>query len=150
MDSLNNSFNVTMQAMQLISEAYTFCYVNLKKSNIPLPAPEQVLTVTRTIVSYILTHSPSFVRQLYGVVSQLVIESNFMGIFLSLVILYAFYCIIMASLRWIYRLLYGFVRFSLILFVLGGGVYLIHLYLLNNTTPTDNDTTKSFTHQQPL
>ncbi|KAK4513667.1 uncharacterized protein ATC70_005671 [Mucor velutinosus] len=143
MDNFNNSLNVTMQAFQLISEAYTFCYVNLQKSNIPLPAPEQVLSATRTTVSYILSNSPSFIRQLYGMISQMAIESNFMGIFLSLIIMYAFYCLILGMFRWIYRLVYGFVRFSLILAVIGAAVYFAHMYLSSSTT-TSEETTKSY------
>lgn len=143
MDNFNNSFNVTMQAFQLISEAYTFCYVNLQKSNIPLPAPEQVLSATRTTVSYILSNSPSFVRQLYGIISQMITESNIMGIFFSLIILYTFYCLIMGMFKWIYRLIYGFVRFSLILLVIGAGLYFTHIYMFDSTA-THKETTKSY------
>ncbi|KAI8643098.1 hypothetical protein BD408DRAFT_415575 [Parasitella parasitica] len=143
MDNFNNSFNVTLQAFQLISEAYTFCYVNLQKSNIPLPAPEQVMATARTAVSYILSSSPAFVRQLYGMISQMIIESNITGIFLSLVILYIFYCMIMGIFKWIYRLVYGFVRFSMILILIGTGLYFAHLYIFNNTS-TLTETTKSY------
>ncbi|CEP20130.1 hypothetical protein [Parasitella parasitica] len=143
MDNFNNSFNVTMQALQLISEAYTFCYVNLQKSNIPLPAPDQVMATARTTVSYILSNSPAFIRQLYGMISQMIIESNIMGILLLLVILYVFYCVIMGIFKWIYRLVYGFVRFSVILLLIGTGLYFANMYI-SNSTSTFTETTKSY------
>lgn len=143
MDNFNNSFNVTMQAFQLISEAYTFCYVNLQKSNIPMPAPEQVLSTLRSTVSYILSNSPSFVRQMYSMISQMVVESNFMGIFLSLVILYIFYCLILGTFRWIYRLIYGFVRFSVIFLAIAAALYFTHMHMTNSTA-THEETTRSY------
>lgn len=80
---------------------------------------------------------------MYGMISQMVIESNFMGLFLSLVIMYTFYCLIVGMFRWIYRLIYGFVRFSLILAVIGTALYFAHIYLSSSTT-THEETTKSY------
>jgi hypothetical protein len=148
MENLNDTFNITMQAFQYFTQAYTYCYVNLKEVNITLPPPDQVISVTASTISYILSHSPSFVRQLYSALSQLPIESNFMTIFLLLVILYIFYCFIMATLRWVYRLLYGFVRFSFIIALLASVIYVVQQYLagvaLIPGSTTTHKETKSF------
>lgn len=129
MEGLNSTYNVTMQAFQYLTQAYTYCYVQLKEANINLPAPDQVVSVTTSTISYILSHSPSFVRQLYSTLSQLPIESNFMTVFLLLVILYIIYCFVMATFRWVYRLLYGFVRFSFIIALLASILYVVQQYL---------------------
>jgi hypothetical protein len=142
-DTFNDTFNVTMYAVQLLSEAYNFCYVNLKKSNIPLPAPDQVMSMAKTSVSYTLSHSPAAIQQVYSLFSEIVVQSNFMGVFLSLLILYIFYCIVMATFRWFYRLIFGFVRFSLMVCSLAGFLYLIRNQLFP-TTLTSEQATRSY------
>ncbi|KAI9484149.1 MAG: hypothetical protein EXX96DRAFT_561067 [Benjaminiella poitrasii] len=133
MEGLQSGFNMTMQAFHLLSEVYSFCYTNLKDLNLPLPEPDHVVPLLRSILSTILSNSPSVVRQLYNTLSHVIVQSNFMGIFLSLAILYGFYCLLMATFRWMYRLVYGFVRFSLIVLTISGILYAIHINL--NTTP---------------
>lgn len=129
-----------MQAFQMIGDVYNFCYVNLQRSNIPIPPLDQVLATSRNILSYILSNSPGTLQQLYQTMSQVAIQSNMVGIFLTLVVLYIVYCLVMVTLRWIYRLVYGFLKFSLIVLSLCGIAYFIHLqWLNNNITPTEND-----------
>lgn len=140
MDGFNNTFNVTMQAFQLIGEVYNFCYINLQKSNIPIPPLEQVLSTSRSILTYIMSNSPGYIQQLYKTMSQIAIQSNMVGIFLTLLVLYIVYCLLLATMRWMYRLVYGFVKFSLIVLSIFGIAYFAHLqWLNNNITPTDND-----------
>lgn len=129
MEGLHSTFNVTVQAFQYLTQAYTFVYLQLKESNINLPAPDQVVAMTTSTISYILSHSPAFVRQLYSTISQLPIESNFLTIFLLLVILYMIYCFILASFRWAYRLVYGFVRFSFFIALIGSIIYVVQQYM---------------------
>jgi hypothetical protein len=149
MEGFNSTFNVTMQAYQYLTQAYTYCYIHLKEANINLPAPDQVISVTASTISYILSHSPSFVRQLYATLSQLPIENNFMTIFLLLVILYVIYCSVMATFRWMYRLLYGFVRFSFFIALFASIIYVVQQYvagaaLFPGSATTDKQETKSF------
>ncbi|KAI7903595.1 uncharacterized protein BX663DRAFT_507023 [Cokeromyces recurvatus] len=143
MEGLQNGFNVTMQAFQLFSEVYSFCYTNLKELNIPLPEPNQVLPTIKSITNHVLNVSPSFVQELYKLVSSVVVQSNMMGIFLSLVILYIFYCLLLGTFRWMYRLFYGFVRFSLIVLTISGILYMIHINLYN-TSSTNERITRSY------
>jgi hypothetical protein len=143
MDGFNDTFNATMYAVQLISEVYTFCYVNLQKSNIPLPAPDQVMSTVKATVSYILSYLPAAIQEAYSALSKIVVQSNFVGVFLSLLILYIAYCVVMATLHMFYRLIYGFVRFSLMVFLLGALLYIVR-YQLIATTSTNEHVTKSY------
>lgn len=129
MEGFNDSYNVTLQAFQYLTQAYTFCYLQLKEANITLPAPEQVISVTTSTISYILLHSPSFIQQLFTTFSQLPIESNFFTIILLLIIVYMIYCFIMATFRWVYRLVFGFVRFSFFLALVASIIYVVQQYL---------------------
>jgi hypothetical protein len=129
MEGFNDSYNVTLQAFQYLTQAYTFCYLQLKEANITLPAPEQVISVTTSTISYILLHSPSFIQQLLTTFSQLPIESNFFTIILLLIIVYMIYCFIMATFRWVYRLVFGFVRFSFFLALVASIIYVVQQYL---------------------
>lgn len=135
-----------MYAVQLLSEAYNFCYVNLKKSNIQLPAPDQVISLAKNTVSYSLSHSPVAIQNVYNVFSEIVIQSNFMGVFLSLFILYIIYRTVMAMFRWFYRIIYGFVRFSLMVLLLGGFLYMARFQLF--ATPTEEHATHSYDYHR--
>ncbi|KAI8988311.1 hypothetical protein BDF20DRAFT_814740 [Mycotypha africana] len=144
MEDVNNTFNVTMQAFHLLSEAYTFCYINLKKANIPIPELNQMIQMTKATVSYLLSNSPTIIGQLYNILFKMVIESNFVGLFLVLVLLYIAYCFVMGTVRWLYRVLYGFVRFTIIILLFAGLMYALHLYHLSTIT-NHNHATKSYT-----
>ncbi|KAG2235933.1 hypothetical protein BDF21DRAFT_425529 [Thamnidium elegans] len=149
MEGINDTLNVTMQAIQYLSQAYTFCYLQLKDANIPLPAPDQVFGITTSAVSYILSHSPSFIQKMYSVLAQSVKESNFMTIFLLLVIVYIFYCSVVATFRWIYRLLFGFVRFTFLAALVVSIAYVVQQYLAGAALfpasgTSDKPGTKSF------
>lgn len=140
-----------MQAMQYLTQAYTYVYSNLKENNITLPAPDQIVSFTASTVSYILSHSPNAVRQLYATLSQLPIENNFLTIFLLLVILYIGFCFVLATFRWAYRVVYGFVRFSFIIAMVASIIYVVQYYLAGaalfpGSTTSDRTETRSFDH----
>ncbi|KAI9359756.1 hypothetical protein BD770DRAFT_385447 [Pilaira anomala] len=141
MEGANETLNVTVQAIQLLTQVYTFCYQHLKEANIQLPAPDQIFSVTTSTISYLLSHSPPFIQQLYSILSDSVKESNFMTIFLLLVIAYMIYCTVLATFRWVYRLLFGFVRFSFLIAVVASLVYVVQQYMAGAALfPTSSST----------
>ncbi|KAG0953077.1 hypothetical protein G6F57_009041 [Rhizopus arrhizus] len=132
-----NSWNVTVEALQLISGAYVFCHNQLDKVNVTLPELDQVVSVTTSTVGFFLTHSPTAVRTLYSFFTQLpLIEYNFVAILLMLLVLYTVYSLMMATFRWVRGLVYGFVRFSLFIFIAYGLIYAFQQFTDNSNKPS--------------
>lgn len=138
-----NSWNVTVEALHLASEAYNFCQDQLSKANISLPEFDQVVSVTSSSLGYILTHSPAVFRQLYHLFTQLpLIEYNFVTILLLLISTYTVYCFVLATVRWFYRLFYGFVRFSFFI-LFAYALVLAFNYITNMPTDSRGQTTRT-------
>ncbi|RCI02640.1 hypothetical protein CU098_012184, partial [Rhizopus stolonifer] len=109
-----SSYNVTVEALHVASEVYSFCQHQLGKYNVLLPEFDQVVSIVTSTFGFILTHSPAVVRQLYSLFTKLsLLEYNFVTILFLLVLLYTGYCIVMATFRWFRGLVYGFGKFSL-------------------------------------
>lgn len=129
MDGFNDSYNVAVQLFGYLTQAYMLCYLQLKEANINLPAPDQVVQVVTSTIAYIISHSPSFIQQLVNAVSQLPIKSNMLSVVLLLIIAYIAYLFIMATFRWVYRLVYGFFRFSFFLALIASIIYVVQQYV---------------------
>lgn len=129
MEGFNDSYNIALQALGYLTQAYTFCYLQLKEANINLPTPDQVVQVTTSNLRYIASQSPTFIQQLFTTFSQLPLQSNYVTIILLLIIAYIAYCFILATFRWVYRLVFGFVRFSFFLALVASLVYVVQQYL---------------------
>ncbi|KAG2202366.1 uncharacterized protein EV154DRAFT_508457 [Mucor mucedo] len=150
MEGFNDSYNIALQALGYLTQAYTFCYLHLKELNINLPAPDQVVQVTTSFITYIVSHSPTFIQQLVDTFSQLPIESNYFTIILLLIIAYIAYCFILATFRWVYRLVFGFVRFSFFLALVASLVYVVQQYLAGAALFPGTSTTTSPTSPRSL
>ncbi|KAI8364765.1 uncharacterized protein BYT42DRAFT_590370 [Radiomyces spectabilis] len=128
-----STFNVTMYALQTVSNAYIYCYDHLRRSNIVLPPPERVFAVVSQTAQYILNHSPAVLRQVYAAAAAIPIQANFIGMLVMLFVTYVIYCVLLSMFRSMYRFFLGFLRFSFIVGALATVVYLAQIYLLPNS-----------------
>ncbi|KAI8888441.1 hypothetical protein K501DRAFT_282756 [Backusella circina FSU 941] len=118
-------YNVTMLALEQASIMYSMAQKQLEKININMPNAEQLPSLLTTWVAYIMSCAPTVVQQFYVLLDQVQFnDMPFVPILIALVLLYFVYCTLMASFRWVYRLITGFIRFSLIVAILGCGFYL--------------------------
>ncbi|RCH88470.1 hypothetical protein CU098_010228 [Rhizopus stolonifer] len=149
MDVFNNTLAITTQAFHIASEAYTFVYDHLKDSNIPLPSPNQVVSYLKTLMSFVIQHSPPFIQQWYGPFTRLLIESNFMNLFIGMFIIYLGWLFVKAAVLGAYRLIYNFVRACVtilaLLLVLSAVNYVMMLTGYSSET-TSGDTTRTYSH----
>lgn len=124
-----NSFNITQETLSLLSEAYKVCQVQLAKVNVTLPEPDRLASMT-TLVGNVLARSPEAVQQVYGFVQALSLtEYSFLSLLLMLMALYTIYSVITGTVRWMWGVFYGFVRFSFFVLLTVGIVCCLHYFM---------------------
>jgi hypothetical protein len=120
---------MTQETLSLLSEAYKVCQVQLAKFNVTLPDPDRLASVT-TLVGNVLARSPEAVQEVYSFVQGLSLtEYSFLSILLMLMALYTVYSMITGTVRWIWGVLYGFVRFSFFVLLTFGIVCCLHYFM---------------------
>lgn len=115
---------------QTLKQIYTYFYQQVVSINITvLPTPNQVASAVGTVGYTLYTHCPENIQLYYDKFVSLPVQSNVIPVFLALVILYTLFSLILLTLRGIFRLVYSFVRFSLILFLITILIYTTQQYL---------------------
>jgi hypothetical protein len=118
-------YNATLQTLQQVSTVYGYAQEQLAKYNINIPSAHQLLSIVNPWVSYIMANSPMVFQQLCGLLDQFQLSDiPFAPILIVLLLLYVVYCTVLASFRWVYYMVTGFIRFSLIVAVLACMLYL--------------------------
>lgn len=107
--SLNNA---TAIAFQTIGKIYGFCYEQLRQANVQLPLPESVYANLAKFSRNAYEYAPPAVREYYATIAQFPLQSNIITVAILLVISYIIFSIVMATLRSIARMVYGFIRFT--------------------------------------
>lgn len=121
---------------QTLRQMYTFFYQQVAAPlNITtvIPAPDTLTSMIGTAASSMYQYVPETVLMYYDKVMSLPVQSNVVPVLLALVVLYVVYSLIMMTLRGIFRLIYNFVRFSLILFTISSLLYIAQQYVYNGT-----------------
>ncbi|KAG0746410.1 hypothetical protein G6F57_004209 [Rhizopus arrhizus] len=120
---------MTQETLSLLSEAYKVCQVQLAKLNVTLPDPDRLASVT-TWIGNVWACSPEAVQEVYGFVQELSLtEYSFLSILLMLMALYTVYSMITGTVRWIWGVLYGFVRFSFFVLLTFGIVCCLQYFM---------------------
>ncbi|KAI9249999.1 hypothetical protein BY458DRAFT_525175 [Sporodiniella umbellata] len=138
------SWNVTVEAIHAAGEVYNFANQQLAKANVALPEFDYILSVLTSILGFVLTHSPAAVRQLYTLFTKLpLLEYNFVTTLFIMVLFYTFYCLVTAAMRWVRGLIFGFVRFSVIIFIIYGAIYLFQTFTSLSPTNSSQSSTRT-------
>ncbi|KAI8361712.1 hypothetical protein BD560DRAFT_404493 [Blakeslea trispora] len=150
MEVFNQTMIATSQVLHIVSEMYHFCYTHLKDSDTPLPPANQIMGYVKMFINFVLQHSPSVVQQWYGPFTKLLIDSNFINMFIALFVVYFCWLFVKATFLGAYRLIYGFVRTSFILIsllLLLSAVNYVMTTLGYSVDGTSNhDTTRTYQH----
>lgn len=113
--SLNN---VTAVAFQTLGKIYGFIYEQLQHANIQLLPPDRVYENLSKIGRNAYEYAPPALRQYYTAVTQFPLQSNILTVAILLVVAYIIFSIVVATLRSIARMIYGFVRFTFFIAVI--------------------------------
>ncbi|KAG0175446.1 hypothetical protein DFQ28_009168 [Apophysomyces sp. BC1034] len=108
---------------ETFSKLYTYCYDELLQFDVALPHPDRVFAAMSTAGQFLFDHSPELVRQLY--VSIISVPANIVPVFLAIVVLYALFTLMLWIVRGIFRVVFGFVRFSLIVVLVATMLYFV-------------------------
>lgn len=104
---------------QALLQTYNFIYQQLVILNVNfLPTPDTVAKGAVTIGSALYNSCPANIQVYYDNFVSLPVQSNIIPVFLALVVLYTIFSIILAVVRGTLRIIYNFVRFSLIVFLI--------------------------------
>ncbi|KAI9312325.1 hypothetical protein BX666DRAFT_1986450 [Dichotomocladium elegans] len=120
--------DVTLNAVQTLGKIYSFLYNQLQQANVPLPPPDRVNDSLANMAIFATSNVPPIFRQFYTTLSQLPVQTNFFAIITSLVALYVIYGLIMTTLRSIFRLVFGFIRFTFIIAMVVSVLLVVNQY----------------------
>lgn len=95
-----------------------FAYAQAQETRI-----EQVVDVCQSVFQFVVSHKPVFLESFY----EAMIKSDIVSSFLCPVVLYRF---VMFIFRFMFRLIYGFIKFSMVGLLLCGALYIIHLQIM--------------------
>lgn len=115
-------------AFQVFGQVYVFMYNQLRQLNIPVPPPDRVFVALSNLGSSLFANAPPALRQFYANLAQLPIQSNLFAIVAILFVLYIVYNLVMATVRSIVRMVYGFIRFTFIVVMLVSCLVLVSQY----------------------
>lgn len=125
MDKNNTLSNAGLAMLRSLEQLYTYCY---KELNLPVPPPDQVYAIISRIVTSAWEHLPPSARQYYRTFIQLPAQSNLLALLFALLVLYILFSLLMATVRSLVRVVYGFVRFCLMVALIATAATLIHQY----------------------
>ncbi|KAI8994751.1 hypothetical protein BDB01DRAFT_773948 [Pilobolus umbonatus] len=133
MDILNQ-FDITRIITDYLLQAYAICYKHLQQANIHLPPPDRIVPTLFSFFSFVIANAPSSVQHIFTAIQQVFQTSDIPTFFILLLLLYVVFHTILGSLRWVSRLLYGFVKFSLIVTTVITIVYAVQQFLAVNSS----------------
>ncbi|KAI9306235.1 hypothetical protein BJ944DRAFT_263871 [Cunninghamella echinulata] len=104
---------------QALLQTYRFIYQQLNILNVNiLPTPDTIAKGAVTVAGTLYNACPPNIQMYYDNFVSLPVQSNIIPVFLALVVLYTIFSIILAVVRGTLRIIYNFVRFSLIVFLI--------------------------------
>ncbi|KAI9477818.1 MAG: hypothetical protein EXX96DRAFT_568329 [Benjaminiella poitrasii] len=102
----------------IVAEVFSRWYIYLYEQigmQLHAPEPAQVFTTVTNIATLIYQHSPPIFRTYYTILNSIPVQTDLIPIALAVLILYALFAIIVLTLRALFRLIYGFIRLSILL-----------------------------------
>ncbi|KAI7863448.1 hypothetical protein BDF14DRAFT_1844340 [Spinellus fusiger] len=115
--------------MDFFSSVYIYCYQRLLEVNIALPPPERAFETARSMGDYLLEHMPQSIYQTYQRLVTVPLQANIVPVFLAIVVLYMLFSLVMWCIRAIFRLIYGFLRFSILVVMTATLMYVTQQYV---------------------
>ncbi|KAG2200062.1 hypothetical protein INT47_007707, partial [Mucor saturninus] len=107
-----------MIVAEILSKWYIYFYDQVG-AQVYAPPPTQLFEFVSHLLSVIYNHSPAIVRTYLTVLNTIMPvhpqENEIVPVVLATLILYAFFSIIVFTVRGLYRCFMGFLRFSIIL-----------------------------------
>jgi hypothetical protein len=130
------ALNITMTSLHYAAQAYDLTSKTLASNNITLPSLQTVVYSVHSAASQLGNAAAS--AGLPQQWTNILVNYNILPAFLALVWLYSIFCLFTMTLRWMYRAIFGFVRFSLIVSVIAFVVYHVQLYLNKDSEFVDS------------
>lgn len=149
--TMDVALNITMTSLHYAAQAYDVTSKALASHNITLPSLQSLVYSVHSAASNLGNAAAS--AGLPTQWSNLLVNYNILPVFLALVWLYSIFCLFTMTLRWMYRVVFGFVRFSLIVTVIAFVVYHVQLYLNKDSefvdrTPLHGNPRANYLRQQ--
>ncbi|KAF7729138.1 hypothetical protein EC973_004906 [Apophysomyces ossiformis] len=111
---------------EMFSKGYIYCYDLLLQYHVTLPLPDQVFAAMSTAGQFLFDHCPEIIQQIY--VSAISVPASFVPMLLAIIVLYSLFSLILWSVRAVFRLAFNFVRFGLILALVGSMLYFVQYH----------------------
>ncbi|KAI8136791.1 hypothetical protein BJV82DRAFT_675668 [Fennellomyces sp. T-0311] len=111
--------NASVIALESLGKIYVFCYEQLRQVNVPVPPPEYIQRVLSNMLASAFGYAPPALQQFFQTLSQLPIQANIVPVLLALIVFYVVFSVVSALVRSVVRVVYGFIRFSLIVAMVG-------------------------------
>lgn len=119
----------------IVAEVFSNWYIYLYEQvgqQIHAPTPDQVFEVVTQIITILYEQSPPIVRTYCTILNSIPVQTDIIPVALALLILYALFAIIVLTVRGLFRLIYGFVRLSIIISLLAGLICFVLQYTGND------------------
>ncbi|KAI9028355.1 hypothetical protein CLU79DRAFT_679134, partial [Phycomyces nitens] len=114
---------------EFFSSIYLYCYTQLLQLNIVLPAPDQAFNVMSSASTYIYEYSPENLRHFGIWLTSVPVQANIIPVFLAILVLYTIFSLVVWIVRGVFRLVYNFLRFSIIVAMTFTLVYVVQQYV---------------------
>lgn len=122
-------------AAEVFSKWYIYLYEQIGPQ-VHAPTPDQVFSVVSQLATLVYQHSPPIVRTYYTILNSIPVQTDIIPVALAMLILYALFAIIVLTIRGLFRLVYGFVRLSIILSLLAALICIVLQYTQNQDGTT--------------
>lgn len=132
---------------EVFSRWYIYAYEQIG-AQLHAPPPSQVFDIVSQVIQTIYEHSPPIFRTYYTILNSIPVQTDIIPVALAMLILYALFAIIVIVFRGLFRLIYGFIRLSILLSVLVTFVCLVLQYqpsflsssssIISRSPPTTN------------
>lgn len=136
---------------EVFSKWYIYFYEQIG-TEVYAPTPDKLFESVTQIIQFLYQHSPTIVRTYCTVLNTIPVQTEIIPVALAMLILYALFAVIVYTVRGIFRLVYGFVRLSIIISLLTAIICMVLHYTGYERLPLDHflrSTTGTLSRQHP-
>lgn len=112
----------------ILSKCYIYMY-EIIGEQLLAPTPTEAFQFVSNLFNILYEHSPPIVRTYYNILNNIPIQSDIIPIALALLILYALFSAVIMTVKGIVRLVYGFIRLSIIISILATIICIVLPYI---------------------
>lgn len=116
---------------EVLSKWYMYLYEQVG-AQVRAPTPDQLFKIVARITALIYQHSPPIVQTYCTILNSIPVQTDIVPVALAALILYALFSIIVFTVRGLFRLIYGFVRFSIIISLMTVTICILLQYTTDN------------------